>query len=81
MKKTKESKLPNLEESLTELTTIIEKMEHDDLKLEQSLENFERGISLIKHSQKILLEAEQKVQILMNKNGNDKLESYENPDE
>lgn len=58
-------KLPNLEESFTEVSQIIDKMEHGELALDQSLTHFERGISLIKHCQKILEEAEQKVQILI----------------
>jgi exodeoxyribonuclease VII small subunit len=59
--------IPNtsLEDSLAEITTLIDHMEKDELTLEQSLSHFERGIFLIKHCQKILTEAEQKVQILM----------------
>lgn len=72
---------PNLEQSLAEISTLIETMEKGDLSLEQSLERFERGINLIKNCQKILREAEQKVQILMKSNGNDQLEPYENPEE
>jgi exodeoxyribonuclease VII small subunit len=78
---TKKAKLPNLEESLAEITSLIEKMEHGDLSLEQSLERFERGITLIKHSQLILQQAEQKVQTLMQNNGKEELESCENPEE
>lgn len=55
----------SLEDSLTEIGELIAKMEKNDLSLEQSLSSFERGISLIKHCQKILCEAEHKVQILM----------------
>lgn len=73
--------LPTLETSLAEITTLIEHMEQGDLSLEQSLTSFERGITLIKHAQKILQEAEQKVQILMQNNGQEKLEDYENNDE
>jgi len=58
-------KLPNLEESLTEISKLIDKMEHTELTLEQSLTQFERGVTLIKHCQKLLTDAEQKVQILM----------------
>ncbi len=78
---TKKAKMPTLEESLTEITTLIDTMEHGDLSLEQSLERFERGINLIKHSRTILQEAEQKVQLLMQNNGNEELTSYENPAE
>lgn len=77
----KPSKLPDLESSLQEINGLIEKMEQGELTLEQSLGCFERGITLIKHSQKILQEAEQKVQILMENNGEDKLEEYENNEE
>jgi len=72
----------NLETSLAEISTLVEKMEHGELTLEQSLEQFERGIHLIKHCQKILTEAEQKVQILMQNNTQpEKLAPYEVPKE
>jgi exodeoxyribonuclease VII small subunit len=64
------NKLPNLEEALSEISHLIDKMEHGELTLEQSLHHFERGITLIKHCQKILAEAEQKVQILVQTNNN-----------
>lgn len=77
----KATKLPDLETSLEEITGLIEKMEEGDLSLEQSLASFERGVTLIKHAQKILQEAEQKVQILMQNNGEEELEDYENNEE
>jgi exodeoxyribonuclease VII small subunit len=64
VEETKE-KYPDLETSLKEINVLVEKMEHGELNLEQSLNHFGRGIELIKHCQKILQEAEQKVQILM----------------
>lgn len=79
---TKKSKLPTLEESLTEISSLIENMEQGDLNLEQSLAQFERGINLIKHAQKILQEAEHKVQILLqNKGDEEQLTTYENTEE
>lgn len=77
----KATKLPDLETSLEEITGLIEKMEEGDLSLEQSLASFERGVTLIKHAQKILQDAEQKVQILMQNNGEEELEDYENNEE
>ena len=75
----KKSELPSLEISLAEIAALIEKMEQGDLTLEQSLTQFERGIILIKHSQKILQETELKVQILMRNNTNqESLDSFEN---
>jgi exodeoxyribonuclease VII small subunit len=63
----------DFESSLSELTQLVEQMEQGGLSLEQSLESFERGIKLVRHCQSALQTAEQKVQILMEKNG--KLES------
>lgn len=68
--------LPSLEASLAEVSELIDKMEHTDLTLEQSLSQFERGITLIKHCQKILSEAEQKVQILIQANNQETLTDY-----
>ena len=73
----KPDKLPQLEESLTEISQLIEKMEHSEQTLEQSLQHFERGILLIKHCQKILAEAEQKVQILIQYNQQEALSAYD----
>jgi exodeoxyribonuclease VII small subunit len=73
---TKPKKAPTLEESLSEITQLIDKMEQSELTLEQSLSNFERGISLVKHCQKILDEAEQKVQILIQNNNQEQLTAY-----
>ena len=74
---TKTNKMPGLEAALTEITQLVDKMEHSELTLEASLANFERGIKLVKHCQKILSDAEQKVQVLMQKNGQDVLDTYQ----
>ena len=57
------------EKSLLELETLVEKMESGDLTLEQSLAAFETGIGLTRECQKALDDAEQKVRILVEKNG------------
>ncbi len=77
----KNPKLPNLETSLAEINSLIEQMEKGDLSLEQSLTQFERGITLIKHAQKILQSAEQKVRLLTKTNDGDQLAPYENNEE
>ncbi len=64
------------EDSLTELEKIVEQMEKGDITLEESLEYFERGIKLTRTCQKALQEAEQKVQILLKKNGQQTLEPF-----
>lgn len=55
----------NLEQSLTELESIIEQMESEQLPLEKSLQLFEKGVGLLKRSQKALAQAEQQIQILL----------------
>ena len=49
----------------TELEEIVENMEDSNLSLDDSLKEFERGIELVKTAQKILLQAEQKVALLV----------------
>lgn len=66
----------NYEKALDELESIIEKMETGQLSLEESLQNFESGVKLAKECQTALKEAEQKVQILIEKNGELKTESF-----
>jgi exodeoxyribonuclease VII small subunit len=78
---TRKIKAPDLEGSIAEINKLIEQMEQGELSLEQSLEKFERGITLIKHCQKVLAEAEQKVQILIQNNGKEDLQLYENKEE
>lgn len=78
---TKKSNTPNLENSLDEINQIIAQMEKGELNLEQSLVQFERGVKLIKNAQKILQTAEQKVQILLSKQGEDTLTDYESDKE
>ncbi len=71
----------NLENALIDLEKLINEMEKGGLPLEKSLENFEKGISLIRQSQEILKSAEQKVQILLKKNNENILQSYDDENE
>ena len=72
-------KLENLtfEESLIELETIVQNMENGELSLEESMQLFERGLNLSQLSQVKLQDAEQKIQILLEKNGNNQLENFQ----
>ena len=57
------------EEALKELEALVQSMEQGELSLEDSLKAFERGIALTRSCQKSLDEAEQKVEILTQKQG------------
>lgn len=56
-----------ISEKLEELTSQLENS--DAMSLEASLEAFETGIKLTREAQQILSDAEQKVQMLIEKNG------------
>ncbi len=64
------------ETALAELEQLVEAMEGDDLSLEQALKHFERGVQLTKSCQRALGEAEQKVRILVEKEGAAALEEF-----
>jgi exodeoxyribonuclease VII small subunit len=59
----------HFEESLAELEQLVERMEQGNLPLEESLKLFERGIQLTRTCQTALKDAEQKVRILLEENG------------
>jgi exodeoxyribonuclease VII small subunit len=67
---------PQFEEAMKELEQLVEQMERGELSLEESLKSFERGINLTRTCQQALQEAEQKVQILLEKNGQQSLEPF-----
>jgi exodeoxyribonuclease VII small subunit len=67
----------NFEKALAELNQLVEKMEQGGLSLEASLQYFEKGISLTRQCQQALKAAEQKVQILLEKNGKESLLPYQ----
>ncbi len=69
----------NFETALNDLNTIVEKMEQGNLSLEQSLASFEQGIALTRQCQIALSSAEQKVKILLEKNGETTLAPYTQP--
>ncbi len=58
------SATPDFEAALAELEQIVERLEHGDLPLEESLRQFERGVELTRNCQKALRQAEQKISIL-----------------
>lgn len=61
---------------MEELEQLVEQMERGEITLEESLKSFERGIKLTRTCQLALQEAEHKVQILLEKNGQQTLEPF-----
>ena len=67
----------DFEKALAELEQLVETMEKGDLSLEDSLKQFERGVTLTRACQKALAEAEQKVRILTHDNESAELSEFE----
>ncbi len=74
------SKVPDFEQALTELEALTERLERGDLPLEEALKLFERGVALTRHCQSSLQAAQQKVEILLKRGGELRVEPFEEPD-
>jgi exodeoxyribonuclease VII small subunit len=58
---------PGFEESLAQLESLIERIESGEIGLEQSIAEYERGMTLIGRCREILEKAEQRVEELNRK--------------
>lgn len=67
----------SFEQSINELESIVNDLEQGDLSLEDSMTLFERGLNLSQASQEKLSQAEQKIQILLNKDGETQLQDFD----
>ncbi len=54
----------DFEQSLRELESLVEKLEHGELPLEDALKHFERGVALTRECQTALKAAEARVELL-----------------
>jgi len=61
----KPQELPDFEKALEELESLIEQLESGDLTLDQSLQQFKRGVELTRHCQSVLDQAQQTVEQLI----------------
>lgn len=59
----------DFERALEDLEQLVSAMEEGELSLEDSLQAFEKGIKLTRKCQAALKQAEQKVQVLINEDG------------
>ncbi|MFK7778709.1 MAG: exodeoxyribonuclease VII small subunit [Gimesia sp.] len=78
-KKAANSEAPLFEESLTELQDIVNTLEDGAAGLEASMEQFERGVKLLRSCYQSLESAEQKIEILtrVDADGNPVLEDFD----
>lgn len=66
----------NFEKNMSDLENIVTELEKGDLNLDESISKFEEGIRISKECNKILEEAEKKITILLQKDGEIKEENF-----
>ena len=66
----------NFEDSMKKLEAIANELESGKLTLEESVSKFEEGMDISKKCNKILQDAEKKISIIINKNGEIKEEDF-----
>ena len=67
----------NFEESMKKLEGIVTELENGNLNLDESVKRFEEGMNIAKQCNTILEDAEKKITILLEKDGELKEESFE----
>jgi exodeoxyribonuclease VII small subunit len=72
--------LPDFERSLSELEALVQKLEQGDVPLEEALKTFERGVALTRQCQTALRGAQQKVEVLLAKNGDETIAAFDDED-
>ncbi len=76
-KVTREEEELSFEQALARLEEVVEKLEQEDLPLEEAIDLFQEGMRLSKISAAKLDKVEQKIQILMEENGELKARPFE----
>lgn len=71
------SKKFDFDNEIQKLEAIVEQMESGELGLEQAMAQFEQGVKITRECHKALQEVEQKVQILLEKQGKMVLEPFD----
>ena len=75
-----DGKIPDFEQALAELEALVERLERGDLPLDEALKTFERGVELTRHCQGSLKAAQQRVDILLKRNGQPDTEPFTLPE-
>ena len=74
------SPVARFEHSLDELEQLVEKMEHGEMSLEDSLAAYERGVGLYRRCQAALEQAELRVRLLTDPAQPDNAQAFASPD-
>jgi exodeoxyribonuclease VII small subunit len=65
------------EAAISELESLVERLEKGDISLEESLKLYERGVLLTRDCQEALQAADQKVQMLLQQSGQSALVDFD----
>ena len=71
------AKKQSYEENIAQIDEILEKLESEELSLDNSISEYEKAIKLIKDSEKLLEVGEGKVMKVLEKNGKVEMEEFE----
>ena len=71
----------DFEKALSELESLVERLERGDVPLDEALRTFERGVALTRHCQACLQAAQQKVEILLKRSGEPAVQPFEDSGE
>ena len=69
----------SFEEAIKELTSIVGKIEQGEIPLQDSLTQYERGMSLIQHCQAILKKAEKRIEKISQPEAKSQQETEDTP--
>ena len=69
-------KKQSYEENIVQIDEILEKLESEELSLDDSISEYEKAIKLIKDSEKLLEAGEGKVMKVLEKNGKVEMEEF-----
>lgn len=69
-------KKQSYEENIAQIDEILEKLESEELSLDDSISEYEKAIKLIKDSEKLLEAGEGKVMKVLEKNGKVEMEEF-----
>jgi len=71
----------NFEDAIRELTNIVGKIEQGQIPLQDSIEQYEKGMTLIKHCRSILVKAEKRIEKISQIDDNKTSEEVEKDEE
>jgi exodeoxyribonuclease VII small subunit len=67
----------SFESAMDELDSLVARMENGQLPLEESITAYQRGTELLKYCEKVLADAQQRIQVLDGSDADSKLKDFQ----